>query len=276
MLDSLSDRFGSKSKKGAKEKLPLDIRDRELLKKKAGELDQFYSDEQHVPESMVVQEVMAYMRKVRDKKKNNINITYPITPPFSFVQILFNQTEGEFNYYVKEPKLTEEEKKTISLLRTKLEATMDQEEVPVVEGTIFTESKPLRDYLSKRFDEVIDLFDIKLEEKRKLVLRYYLERELLGLGRSDPVLKDPFIEDISCNGPYTPIYIFHRIFGSMKTNVVFENELELNKYVIKLAQISGKHVSIYSPILDATLLDGSRIESDPRVRSDKKGFDVHD
>ncbi len=45
----------------------------------------------------------------------------------------------------------------------------------------------------------------------------------------------------------------------MKTNVTYESELELNKYVIKLAQISGKHVSIYQPILDATLLDGSSI-----------------
>jgi len=45
----------------------------------------------------------------------------------------------------------------------------------------------------------------------------------------------------------------------MRTNVMYESELELNKYVIKLAQISGKHVSIYQPILDATLLDGSRI-----------------
>jgi flagellar protein FlaI len=136
---------------------------------------------------------------------------------------------------------------------------MDQEEVPIVENIIFTESKPLREYLKVRYNETIDLYDIKLEDRRKQVLLYYLERELLGLGRSDPVLKDPFIEDISCNGPQTPMYIFHRIFGSMKTNIIYESEMELNKYVVKLAQISGKHVSIYQPILDATLLDGSRI-----------------
>ncbi len=147
----------------------------------------------------------------------------------------------------------------MALLREKLEATMDNEAVPVVEGTVFTESKPLREYLRKRCDEIIELYDVAIPERRKPVLLYYLERELLGLGRCDPVLKDPFIEDISCNGPYAPLFIFHRIFGSMRTNVIYDQELELNKYVIKLAQISGKHVSIYSPILDATLLDGSRI-----------------
>ena len=250
-------KFGQKEK--VSEKQPLDIRDRGLLIQKAAELDIHYLQEEKVSNNVVIQEVMAYMRKVRDKKKSSINITYPVAPPYAFVNIIFNNAEGEFNYLIKEPKLRVDEKETLSLLRRRLEATMDQEEVPIVENIIFTESQPLRDYLRVRYNETVDLYDIKLEDRRKQVLLYYLERELLGLGRSDPVLKDPFIEDISCNGPQIPIYIFHRIFGSMKTNVTYDNELELNKYVIKLAQISGKHVSIYQPILDATLLDGSRI-----------------
>ena len=56
-----------------------------------------------------------------------------------------------------------------------------------------------------------------------------------------------------------PLFVYHRVFGSMKTNIRYQSELELNKYVIKLAQISGKHISVYQPILDATLTDGSRI-----------------
>jgi flagellar protein FlaI len=249
----------NRQKDKAPEKLPLEVRNRTLLIKKAAELDQHYLKEETVSNNVIVQEVMAYMRKVRDKKKSTINISYPVAPPYAFVNIIFNNTEGEFNYLIKEPKLKDGEKETLALMRKRLEATMDQEEVPIVENIIFTESQPLRDYLNVRYNEMIELYDIKLEERRKQVLLYYLERELLGLGRSDPVLKDPFIEDISCNGPQTPVYIFHRIFGSMKTNVIYESEIELNKYVIKLAQISGKHVSIYQPILDATLLDGSRI-----------------
>jgi flagellar protein FlaI len=259
MLETLSSSFRFRKKDMPSGKLPLDVRDRALLIKKASELDTIYAPRQEVSDNVIIQEVMSYMRKVRDKKKNNINITYPIAPPFAFVQIIFNREEGEFNYIVKEPKLSEEERKTMAVLREKLEATMDNEEVPIIEGTVFTESKPLREYLKKRYDEIIDLYDMVIEERRKAIILYYLERELLGLGRSDPVLKDPFIEDISCNGPRVPLFIFHRIFGSMKTNVIYDTDIELNKYVIKLAQISGKHVSIYSPILDATLLDGSRI-----------------
>ncbi|WP_019176219.1 type II/IV secretion system ATPase subunit [Methanomassiliicoccus luminyensis] len=275
MLENLSIAVKSRSSKRRSEdsqgRLPLEVRDRELLIKKASELDERYLQKPELSENDLIQEVMAYMRKVRDKKKYDINITYPIAPPFAFVNIIFNKAEGEFNYIVKEPRLKDGEKGTIALLRSKLEATMDNEEVPVIEGEIFTESKVLREYLKTRYEDIIDLYDVDIEERRKPVLLYYLERELLGLGRSDPVLKDPFIEDISCNGPHIPIYIFHRIFGSMKTNVAYESDVELNRYVIKLAQISGKHVSIYAPILDATLLDGSRINLTLGSEVTKKG-----
>lgn len=275
MLENLSIAVKSRSSKRKSEdsqgRLPLEVRDRELLIKKASELDERYLQKPELSENDLIQEVMAYMRKVRDKKKYDINITYPIAPPFAFVNIIFNKAKGEFNYIVKEPRLKDGEKGTIALLRSKLEATMDNEEVPVIEGEIFTESKVLREYLKTRYEDIIDLYDVDIEERRKPVLLYYLERELLGLGRSDPVLKDPFIEDISCNGPHIPIYIFHRIFGSMKTNVAYESDVELNRYVIKLAQISGKHVSIYAPILDATLLDGSRINLTLGSEVTKKG-----
>ena len=77
-----------------------------------------------------------------------------------------------------------------------------------------------------------DEYDIEVEEKRRPVLLYFLERELIGLGRSDPVIRDPFVEDIGCNGPNTPLYLYHRVFGSMRTNVTYPHELELNRYIL--------------------------------------------
>jgi flagellar protein FlaI len=117
----------------------------------------------------------------------------------------------------------------------------------------------LDEFLKKRFDEVLDLYDIAVDEKRKPVIMYYLQRELAGLGRADAVMRDPFIEDVSCNGPGIPLFVYHRVFGSMRTNVAYPTELELNKYIFRFAQVSGKHISVYQPILDATLADGSRI-----------------
>ena len=51
----------------------------------------------------------------------------------------------------------------------------------------------------------------------------------MGLGRTDAVLRDPFLEDISCLGPNIPLFVFHRVYGSMRTNVAYNGEIELNK-----------------------------------------------
>ena len=48
-------------------------------------------------------------------------------------------------------------------------------------------------------------------------------------------------------------------FESVETTCVWETDDELESYVIKLAQRCGKHISVADPLLDATLMDGSRI-----------------
>ena len=103
------------------------------------------------------------------------------------------------------------------------------------------------------------------------MLLYYLQREFVGLGRTDAVLRDPFLEDISCLGPNIPLFVFHRVYGSMRTNVAYGGEIELNKYIFRLAQIAGKHVSIYQPIMDATMQDGSRINLTLGTEVTRKG-----
>jgi flagellar protein FlaI len=70
---------------------------------------------------------------------------------------------------------------------------------------------------------------------------------------------DPHIEDISCDGPNLPVFVYHDDYTDIETNVVYEPE-ELNNFVIQLAQRSGRHISVSDPVLSTTLPDGSRIE----------------
>ena len=82
---------------------------------------------------------------------------------------------------------------------------------------------------------------------------------MIGYGKIDTMMKDPNIEDVSCDGPGVEIFVYHRRFESLRTNVMWEDELELEQYIIRMAQRCGKHISIAEPLLDATLMDGSRI-----------------
>lgn len=104
-----------------------------------------------------------------------------------------------------------------------------------------------------------ELSNIEKESKEKIY--YHLFKEFLGYGKIDIIMEDEGIEDISCDGYHVPIFIYHKKYDAISTNVKFDNENELNSFVVRLAQISGKQISIYSPIVDAKLPDGSRLQT---------------
>jgi len=66
-------------------------------------------------------------------------------------------------------------------------------------------------------------------------------------------MRDPNIEDISCDGVNKSVYIWHRTFESLETNIQFENDEGLDNMVVKLVHMAGKHVSSAFPIVDASL-----------------------
>ena len=246
-------------------------KDRATLRRLSAELDTRYVKRAAVPEKTVIQSELGYMRRILMQDRRGVNITYPVNPPFAFTHIFFDDAKGEFEYEILEPTLKSDERTKIVQIREKMEAMMAQEELPVVEGQSLDQAPALKAYIEDRFRNVLDLYDILVPEKRQLVLLYFLQRELLGLGRTDALLRDPFLEDVSCLGPGTALYVFHRVFGSLRTNITFPGDIELNKYIFRLAQISGKHISIYQPILDATLQDGSRINLTLGTEVTRKG-----
>ncbi|MET1160489.1 MAG: type II/IV secretion system ATPase subunit [Thermoprotei archaeon] len=89
-------------------------------------------------------------------------------------------------------------------------------------------------------------------------IKYHLIRDKVGVGILEPFLRDPYLEDISCKG-LGNIYVVHKIFGALESNVGFKSEEELDDFIIKLGEKIGKPISRARPIVDATLPDGSRI-----------------
>ncbi|HXY47472.1 MAG TPA: type II/IV secretion system ATPase subunit [Thermoplasmata archaeon] len=246
-------------------------KDRATLLHEASLLEARLIRRQEVPEKVLIQGELGYMRQKLLEDRRKVSVTYPVNPPFAFVRIYFDPTDSELQYKVIEPTLTSVEVERLAEIRQKMESIMGQEELPIVEGQALEESPVLREYIKKRFLTVLDLYDIQIPPKRQSVLLYFVQREFLGLGHIDALLRDPFLEDISCLGPGTPLFVFHRVCGSMRTNVSYSGEIELNKYIFRLAQIAGKHISIYQPILDATLSDGSRINLTLGTEVTRKG-----
>jgi len=89
-------------------------------------------------------------------------------------------------------------------------------------------------------------------------LEYNLIMDKVRLGPLEPFIRDPYIEDISCDG-VGPVFVEHKVFGSCETSIRFDSEDELNEFVKRLSERTGKPVTFRNPIVDAALPDGSRI-----------------
>jgi flagellar protein FlaI len=90
-------------------------------------------------------------------------------------------------------------------------------------------------------------------------LHYYFRRDFLGFGAVDPLMRDPAIEDISCDGADVPIHVYHRDHGNIVSNRSFGGD-RLDSLTVKLAQRAGRHLSVARPLLTDTLPDGSRVQ----------------
>ena len=106
---------------------------------------------------------------------------------------------------------------------------------------------------------LIERYGITIDSRTFHALWYYLHRDFRGYGRLDPLLQDDHIEDISCDGPDHPVFIYHETYADLETNVAFETTA-LDDFVVRLAQQAGHHISVGDPLIEATLPDGSRAE----------------
>ncbi|MDX1611289.1 MAG: ATPase, T2SS/T4P/T4SS family, partial [Candidatus Thermoplasmatota archaeon] len=172
---------------------------------------------------------------------------------FSYVRILYDNVENRYLYQVIEPELNTTELEVLDFLRDTLVRTLESRP-----GLSPEEQEA---YLAEAIDQAILDHSILVDEVSRERLKYYITRDFLGYGPVDVLMRDPMIEDISCDGPGIPIYLFHRQYESLRTSVIFEDDYELDSFVIRLAQRCGKHISIAEPILDATLPDTSRLQA---------------
>jgi len=177
--------------------------------------------------------------------------TYPVYPPYSYVRVLFDKRDYSRFYYVVEPKASKQEKEDLDTIKLVLQRALN------INRETLDETQ--EDFLKQAVDDILDSYRLKSRKSNREKIHYYIERDLIGYGKIDTMMKDPNIEDVSCDGPGVEIFVYHRRFESLRTNVMWEDELVLEQYIIRMAQRCGKHISIAAPLLDATLMDGSRI-----------------
>ncbi len=112
----------------------------------------------------------------------------------------------------------------------------------------------VNDFVGRVLDE-----GVALNETERTRLAEELTDEVIGLGPLAPLMADPAVTDILVNGP-TEIYI-ERFGGLEETDVRFRDHEHIRRVIERIAARVGRRIDTASPLLDARLPDGSRVNA---------------
>ncbi len=190
--------------------------------------------------------------------------TYTVEPPFSQIVIAsLPELGGGKAYFIDETELSDDEKACLFNLNE----------------IISKELEPPKDNIDPKThlaQETVRLaikygLDKKIPESYWPKLHYYLHRNLIGFGDIDVIMHDPQIEDISVNGVGLPVYVWHRKYESIPTNLIFTDEVNLDNLIVKLTHMANKHISTAFPLLNAMLPGKDRLAATFRREVSPKG-----
>lgn len=223
--------------------------------------------------------VPVYIEKLERKHKQIEfpNVLYPADGPV-FIHI-YPGKKGRIIYSPIEPTLDNATKTAEEKIMEMLTSLIQPDDVPEDKKDHIR----LYDDFSKRIINIQNMDELKAkppEEQQNIIkkflqkfqqvskldldpvvaerVRYYFIRNKIGLGKLQPLINDPYIEDITCNGK-GPLFVEHKIFESCESAVIFETDEELDLFALYLSERSGRPASHSNPVVDAALPDGSRI-----------------
>ncbi|MGD0029034.1 MAG: type II/IV secretion system ATPase subunit [Candidatus Bathyarchaeia archaeon] len=172
---------------------------------------------------------------------------YPLYEPFAHVAIAQNPKTGEHKYVLDELQLDSLERGVYNRILDILLAEIESPKEEIHDA---------RRFFADEAKKIVNKYRISLgwlPDVSWYKILYHAERDLVGFSRIDPLMRDPNIEDISCDGVNKSVYVWHRNYESIETNIQFESDEELDNIVVKLVHMAGKHVSSAFPIVDASL-----------------------
>lgn len=178
---------------------------------------------------------------------------YPVSPPFGYVGIKAQKETGRLEYLIIEPSMDKSEKKVLERLKTIIK---EQTDVPL---TVLKDAAQIDKYLTDQIKRAIRTFRLAVSQESVEKFTYCMKRDFLGYGLIDVLMRDPNTEDISCDGVGIPIYVWHKYYESVPTNVKYTSKEELDSFITRLAYKAGHQISVSSPILEGALPEGFRV-----------------
>lgn len=191
----------------------------------------------------------------RMKDSDNLETveSYPLNQ-YVGVKIIRDKITSRMFYHVESQELKEPEVELLRELKEHLHRALGGGQRFDSKNDVL---KFIRDQIENRFEAQKTSIDANVRG----YLQYIVLRDFQGYGVIDPIMNDGNIEDISCDGVGIPIYVYHKKYQNLRSNLVFHNGRDLNNFIVLLAQKGNKQISVSDPILDASSPEGNRINA---------------
>lgn len=200
----------------------------------------------------------------RTEQKDDVDISYPLIPEnpdkgedvYAWAHIRYHPEKEELVYEMHEPPLSDEHEQVLDKIEDRLKETINVDFASM-------KREEAKEFIRERTNDILQGKDFNLPPKEEEIIKYYAFRNFVGLGPIEALMTDKYVEDISCDGTGVPVYVYHRNpqVGSVQTDIVFEEDDELDSFVRKLSQRCGRSISMAKPLLDGSLPDGSRVQA---------------
>ncbi len=184
-----------------------------------------------------------------------VDVRYLVIDPYVTIHVYWDNGAHELRYDAEEPALNEKEKESLKLIEEGLSELIN------ISYVNMTSEQKIIEFLEKNVRVIITEFAMKISEESFVKLMYYIYRDFIGLNIVEPLMRDNMIEDIECNGLNSHIYLVHRKYRNIRTNIMFTSMKQLTTFVEKLAQRCGQYVSYANPLLDGSLPNGDRVNA---------------
>jgi flagellar protein FlaI len=116
----------------------------------------------------------------------------------------------------------------------------------------------MRDEFIKKSKSIISERLPSIDPKTRDSLLCHLLCEMIGIGPLEIPMEDPDLEEVVVNSAKEPVWVFHKNYGWLKTNIILGSEQQIQNYASIIARRAGRQITMLDPLLDAHLVSGDR------------------
>ncbi|MGB9703233.1 MAG: hypothetical protein ACPLXS_00760, partial [Candidatus Micrarchaeales archaeon] len=171
---------------------------------------------------------------------------------------IVDKNEYVLSYQVTIPGISEATKVILDSLRPNLITLVPIDPTRLTQKTYVEE---LRKRFTAAASVLIDKYLPGTEAETKQILLAYILNMMLGLGELEIPLHDDNLEEVAVNNAVEPLWVYHKKFGWCKTNLKIRSEEDIYNYASTIGRTIGRQISVLTPLMDAHLLDGSRVNA---------------